>query len=82
MKPPYRWHRKRGIIDADGTQALQLLSGTESRNKFGPHLAQVMNDLAKAQGSDKEAVSTLGTGSDASGQVNRLLGHPCGNENV
>lgn len=75
MKPPYRWHRKRGIIDADGCQALQILSGTESRNKFGPHLAQVMNDLAKAQGTAKEAVSTLGTGSDASEQVNRLLGH-------
>ena len=73
MKPPYRWHRKRGIIDADGCQALQILSGTESRNKFGPHLAQVMNDLAKAQGTAKEAVSTLGTGSDASEQVNRLL---------
>lgn len=72
MKPPYRWHRKRGIIDADGTQALQLLSGTESRNKFGPHLAQLMNGLALPQGS----------GSDASEQVNRLLEHPCGNENV
>lgn len=30
----------------------------------------------------KEAVSTLGTGSDASKQVSRLLGHPCGKENV
>ncbi len=82
MKPPYRWHRKRGIIDADGCQALQILSGTESRNKFGPHLAQLMNGLAMAQGSAKEAVSTLGTGSDASEQVNRLLEHPCGKENV
>ena len=82
MKPPYRWHKERGILDADGSQALQLLGGTESRNKFGPHLAQVMNDLALPQGTAKEAVSTLGTGSDASEQVNLLLWHPCGKENV
>lgn len=73
MKPPYRWHKERGILDADGSQALQLLGGTESRNKFGPHLAQLMNDLAKAQGTAKDAVSPIGTGSDASEQVNRLL---------
>ena len=81
MKTPYRWNRKRGIIDADGCQALQLLSMSESRNKFGPHLAQAMSH-ALPQGTAKEEVSTLGTGSDASKQVNRLLGHPCGKENV
>lgn len=34
--------------------------------------------MSRAQGTAKEAVSTLGTGSDASKQVNRLLGPPGG----
>ena len=37
---------------------------------------------ALLQGSAKEVVSTLGTGSDASEQVNRLLGHAGRKENV
>lgn len=61
MRPPYRWHKQRGILDADGNQALQLLSGSESRNKFGPHLAQLMNDLAKAQGTATQVVLTRST---------------------